>query len=345
MKELARLVVSAGSIFILSYIALSGGCAYEPECDTAPGGALKDPIGIAVRGNFLYITNANADLEYCSGFLAKVDLEDNVIIANIPAKFDDQYFSFLGEVAISGNYAYVAERSSDSLLKFDLDQEKVVGRVPVGEDPFGVAVNGEGPTTLVFVANMSSNDISVIKASSMAKIKQIPLSAGVRPTKIATSGDKIYVAQQYTSKISVIDIDPESGDYLETIDPIDWEGYCRGIASDSKNLYVSKHSPDSLVVIDTEFNNVIDVIIMGSDPDGVAVSDDFVLVANFDSDNVYILDVATNEITAIVAVGDGPTEIVFHPDPVKRTAYVTNYLAQTISVIDTENFKVIETIP
>ena len=85
MKELARPIIRAGFVFILSYIALFGGCAYEPECDNAPEGTLKDPIGIAVRGKFLYITNANADLEYCSGFLAKIDLENNVI-THIPAK-------------------------------------------------------------------------------------------------------------------------------------------------------------------------------------------------------------------------------------------------------------------
>jgi YVTN family beta-propeller protein len=336
LREMARLVRGAGLILILSYIGLSGGCAYEPECDQAPEGALKAPIGIAVRGTFLYITNSNVNLEYCSGFLAKVDLEDDFTINNIPAKFDGRYFSLLGEIAISGKYAYVTERSFHSLLKFDLEQEKVVGRVPVGEDPFGVSVKGEGPTTLVFVANMSSDDISVIDAISMEKIKQIPLGNGTRPTKIATFGDKLYVAQQYTSKISVIDLNS-----LETIDPIDWEGYCRGISSGSKNLYVSKRSPDILTVIAPEFSSVIDVIPLGSGPDGVAVNDDLILVANFGSDNAYILDAASNEIVAIVAVGNGPTEIAISGD----YAYVVNYLSQNVSVIDTETLEVTGTIP
>lgn len=344
MKKMARLVRGAGLILILSYIGLSGGCAYEPECDEAPEGALIAPIGIAVRGTFLYITNANVDLEYCSGFLAKVDLvdlKDNLKITHIPAEFDGRYFSLLGEIAISGKYAYVTERSYHSLLKFDLEQEEIVGKVPVGEDPFGVTIKGEGPTTLVFVANMSSDDISVIDANSMVKIKQIPLSTGTKPTRIATAGDKIYLAQQYTTMISVIDIDPESGDYLEVIDPAYWEGYSRGIASNSNNLYVSKRSPDILTVIDPEFSRVIDVIPLGSGPDGVAVSDNLILVANFDSDNVYILDAATNEIVAIVAVGNGPTEIAISGD----YAFVVNYLSQNVSVIDTENLEVTETIP
>ncbi len=338
MREVAKLIRGAGFILILSYIGLSGGCAYEPECDKAPEGALKAPIGVAVRGTFLYITNSNVNLEYCSGFLAKVDLENDFTITNIPAKFDGRYFSLLGEIAISGKYAYVTERSSDSLLKFDLEQEEVVGRVPVGEDPFGVTVKREGPTTLVFVANMSSDDISVIDASSMVKIKQIPLSTGTRPTKITTFGDKIYVAQQYTSKISVIDLN-----FLETIDPIDWEGFCRGIASGSKNLYVSKRSPDILAVIAPELSSVIDVIPLGGNPDGVAVSesDGLILVANFGSDNVYILDAATNEIVAVVAVGNGPTEIAISGD----YAYVVNYLSQKVSVIDTKTLEVTGTIP
>ncbi len=342
MRRLAKLAMEAGFIFILSYIALSGGCAYEPECDNAPEGTLKDPIGIAVRGEFLYITNANADLEYCSGFLAKVDLENNAI-THIPAKYNGEDFPFLGEVAISGNYAYVAERFSNSLLKFDLDQEKIVGRALVGEDPFGVAVAAisEGPTTLVFVANMLSDDISVIDASNMGKIKQIPLDTWARPTKIVISEEKVYVVQQYTSKISVIDIALESEDYLEVIYSIDWEGSCQGIASDGKNLYVSKRSPNSLAVIGTEFNNVINAIPLGSKPDGVAVNDHLVFVANFGSDNVYILDAATNEITAIVEVGDGPTEIEISGD----YAYVINFLSHNISVIDINSLKVTKTIP
>lgn len=342
MRRLARPIIRAGFIFILSYIALSGGCAYEPECDEAPEGTLKDPIGIAVSGKFLYITNANADLEYCSGFLAKVDLENNVI-THIPTKYNGEDYSFLGEVAISGNYAYVAERSSNSLLKFDLDQEKIVGRALVGEDPFGVAVAaiGEGPTTLILVTNMSSDDISVIDASNMGKIKQISLVAWVRPTKIVISGEKAYVTQQNTSKISVIDIAPGSEKYLEFIYYIDWEGNCQGIASNGKNLYVSKRSPNSLAVIGTEFDKVINAIPLGSKPDGVAVNDHLVFVANFGSDNVYILNAVTNEITAIVEVGDGPTEIEISGD----YAYVINFLSHNISVIDINSLKVTKTIP
>ncbi|UCD83670.1 MAG: YncE family protein [Deltaproteobacteria bacterium] len=337
MKRPANLAAEIGFIFILIYNALSGGCTYNPVCDEVPGGVLKDPVGMTVKEEFLYVTNANADKEYCSGFISKVDLDNSKPnITNIPAEFEGESFSYLGGIAISENYAYVAERSSHSLLKFDLDQEKIVARTLVGEDPFGVTVTVVGPTTIVLVTNMSSDDVSVIDAGSMGLIELIPLDYWTKPTEIAVSGEKAYVVQQNSSKISVIDLALESDNYLKVIGFIDWEGYCQGIASNGKELYVSKRSPNSLAFINTESNSVLDIIDLDSNPDGVAVKDNLILVANFGSDNVYVINAATNDLITIVEVGDGPTDIEISGD----YAYVTNYLSRNISVIDTNTLKV-----
>src|SRR5262249_10243894 len=79
--------------------------------------------------------------------------------------------------------------------------QTVVATIPVGSQPFGVAVN---PTTnRVYVANMSSNNVSVIDAATNMVVATVPVSSTPRGVAANSATNRIYVTQPTTGIVSV----------------------------------------------------------------------------------------------------------------------------------------------
>ena len=79
----------------------------------------------------------------------------------------------------------------------------VLRAIPVGREPFGVAMNNS--TGKVYVANFLDNTVSVISTATGAVIKTIALPAG-EPTNVAINEamNRIYVALHVGGRLAVI---------------------------------------------------------------------------------------------------------------------------------------------
>lgn len=108
--------------------------------------------------------------------------------------------------------------------------------------------------------------------------------------------------------------------------------------------YITNSADNTVSVIDTSNNNVVDIVKVGSNPNGVAISPDGekVYVTNEYSNTVSVINTNTNEVSATVKVGNNPTGVAITPDGTE--VYVTNYIGNTVSVIDTATNKVTATI-
>jgi len=71
---------------------------------------------------------------------------------------------------------YVANNGSNSVSVIDAAGNAVVATIPVGNVPYGIAVDPSG--TRVYVANNGSNSVSVIDAASNAVVATIPVGDG-----------------------------------------------------------------------------------------------------------------------------------------------------------------------
>ena len=101
----------------------------------------------------------------------------------------------------------------------------------------------------------------------------------------------------------------------------------------------------TLTLIDTNNNAVIDSIVVGSNPRGIAYDSKHMrmYVTNFGSNSVSAIDTNTNTVIGNpIAVGDGPHGIAY--DPRHMRMYVTNSDNDTVSIIDTNNNAVIDSI-
>jgi YVTN family beta-propeller protein len=201
------------------------------------------------------------------------------------------------EIAISadGKTAYVARGTVGQqgyLDVLDLVTNTVTDSIQVGLGPIGAELSRDG--TKVYVANFSSNDVSIFDTTSKSVTNIIAIGVNTGPRKIAFTpdGTKAYVSNQYGGTVRIID-------------------------TTTKQL---------LPTIISGFSTPQDIAITA---DGLEA-----FVTNRATDQIFAIDLATNTRigTAIAATGSLPFGIALNPDPsAAYTAYVANYLGNSLT--------------
>src|SRR5215467_1300255 len=90
--------------------------------------------------------------------------------------------------------AYITDFNSGTVSVIDTTQNAVIGSpIPVGRNPYGVAVTPDGSTA--YVANLGSGTVSVIDTGTNTVIGT-PITDDSAPTGVAVSpnGTRVYVA-------------------------------------------------------------------------------------------------------------------------------------------------------
>lgn len=105
------------------------------------------------------------------------------------------------------------------------------------------------------------------------------------------------------------------------------------IADAEPFAYIANLNSDTVSVIDTAANSVINTINVGIGPQGIAVNSDGtkVYVTNsgrgyYTDSTVSVIDTATNTVTATVNVGSMPTRVAVTPDGKK-------YMCRTLAAL------------
>lgn len=109
-------------------------------------------------------------------------------------------------------------------------------------------------------------------------------------------------------------------------------------------LYVANIASDTVVVIDVNTLNIIQIIKTGASPREVAINPETnrIYVANRDSNSVSVIDGNTNRIIDTVGVGSGPWGLAV--DESTNILYVSNSGSDSISRINGYNNSIIDNI-
>jgi YVTN family beta-propeller protein len=161
----------------------------------------------------------------------------------------------------------------------------------------------------VFVANTTSNTVSVLATSIFFEQRQVEV--GLEPGSLAVrpDGTELWVSNHVSDSVSVIDIDEGSATFLqvvETIQQIDARGATLfdepvGIAfANNAKAYVALSSTDRIAIIDTASYAVTGHIdVRAQDPRAIAVQGNRLYVAPFESTNGTEVSACTNGGTTI----------------------------------------------
>lgn len=246
-------------------------------------------------------------------------------------------------VALSrdGATAYVALSGENAVVLVDLAAGKVIDRIPVGIEPWHLALTPDG--THLAVGNARSMDVSVIEVRTR-KIAYTVRLRGRNVRHLAVSPDGAWA---YVPHIS------------ERGRPATKENIDRGwiVGNRLSRCPLKEEGPREALALDTEGEAVGDV-------DGVAVSPNGRLIALTAGGTHELLlfqlplpfvayggpaDLIEPELLhhperfRRIPLGGRPLGIAFLPDG--KRVVVTNYLLNSLQVVDVETGQIVRTIP
>jgi YVTN family beta-propeller protein len=109
-------------------------------------------------------------------------------------------------------------------------------------------------------------------------------------------------------------------------------------------MYVTNGASDTVSVINTKTNRILNNITVGATPNDVNIDTKqrILYVANIGSNTVSVIDTLTNKIISNTIVGRTPAAISEDPDD--GFLFTANRDSDTVSVIDTENYQLLRNI-
>ena len=223
----------------------------------------------------------------------------------------------------------------------------VLATISVGDTPAWLAIDQR--TGDVYVANIFSDDVSVIDGQTNLVVATIPLAGGnecAHPFGVGYDKrtDIVYVSCQQYVKVTAID-----GKTRSVVgEPIEVGSSPFGVALNERNgnVYIAVAHPDWVAVLDGATHQVIHTIQLGTSsmPFGIAYDgqNGDLYVANSQIADVTVIDGRTDAVKTTITM-PSPSLGIAYARPT-NTVFVANYYANAVSVIDGRTNQVTATI-
>lgn len=253
-------------------------------------------------------------------------------------------------------FAYITNLSDNTVSVIDTNTDQYVTKIDLGtgQQPFGVAISADG--SRVYVSNKLSKSISVIDAlsdpSNPTVINTIgPLSNTPSGLAINPAGTRLYVANNDATSVTVLNVAglaPNPAPVAPVVVASPTVGTAPvGVAVHPSGTfaYVTNSGGNSVSIIETTNNTVVNTVPVGTNPMGIATGTVGtavkVFVANYGSNNVSVIDATAQTESTRVTVGSNPYAVAVGKIGTAVKAYVSNSGASggdTVSVIDTASY-------
>jgi YVTN family beta-propeller protein len=213
-----------------------------------------------------------------NGTVTIVDVQDGRVLAAIPTQARVSH-----EVAITpdGERAFVANIGSGSVTVIDLPSASIIRSIPTGAGAEGVAVTPDGRQ--VWVSNRADNTVTVLDAGTLEVLET--LQSADFPIRVVFSPDgrRALVTNARSAELRVFDVSDRRETGVVPIQApvvdagpqvIAFEGSAVPIGvlgdPDGRHAYVAAASADVVAVVDLEAGEVVRLIPVGREPDGLA---------------------------------------------------------------------------
>jgi YVTN family beta-propeller protein len=228
--------------------------------------------------------------------------------------------------------------------------------IPVGTDPFGLAITPNGKTA--FVTNVNLGTVSTIDVKTRKK-NPTDITVGTAPNRVAVTpdGKTVFVPNSGSGTVSTIDVKTRTKHPTDI--PVGANPYDVAVTPDGKTVFVNNGGGlasfatapttvgDSVSTIDvkTRTKHPTDIPVAPF-PLGVAVTPDGkTAFVNGPTGTVSTIDVKTRTKQADIPVGPGGNGVAVTPDG--KTVFVTNgnvriepsLTSGTVSTIDVKTRK------
>ncbi len=208
-------------------------------------------------------------------------------------------------------------------------------------DEWAPPMSYQRPTTpRIFVANESSNDVSVIDANTYQPITTIPAkNHSTHDLAVTRDGRRLFATNLASGRISVIDTDRK-----ETIASIytGERSHVVTLTNDNTQVWVANIGENTISIVDTVTFRILGTIPVPKGPTGLAFSHDgkYAFVSSQGEKTVGVIDTATHQVIKTIPVGANPHFLV-----VNRAGYIwgVNTGENDVYVLDPETHEKVGT--
>lgn len=294
----------------------------QPAVQSYPQTIVFDPVNhdLYIRGNL-------------GNTVSVVNASTEQAITEIAVPYD-QTSSYVSPMVVdsqNGNI-YLTNFGNDTVAIVDGATNEVVGYLPVGGSPLGIALDPINHN--LFVANRGSDNVTVFSATTDHLVATVPVGSQPESILYDPVGAEVFVANYGSANVSILDTNaprvlanvatgtnPTALTFDSVGHNVDVANYDGGLAS-------------SLTVISDSTNAATGTYAVGSGPAAMAYdpASRLLFVANSVSSNVTVFNTSTDSHVAELAVGGSPLGIAF--DPVNGLVYQVAYTPMTVAEID-----------
>lgn len=173
--------------------------------------------------------------------------------------------------------AFVSNIGSGSVTVVDLQAGKVAGEVPTGEGAEGLDLR-PGSAEL-WVANRGANTISIVDTKTLAVIATLPAKGSPIRVKFTPDGRRALVSCSKSGDVAVFDASTRKEIRRISLDRDRSFSERNGksptpvgilIAPDGRRAWIASTNADVVSIVDLERLQVVDRIVAGHEPDGLA---------------------------------------------------------------------------
>ncbi len=271
-----------------------------------------NPVAVAASPtrNEIYVVNSGA--EGANGSISVIDAEHNAVVATIPVR--RQPVSI--DLDATGNFAYVANSSSNSVSVVDLKARSEVAQIGAGEEPVAARISADGKTLVV--ANRRGNSATLIDPVGGQVRAVFAGCPGATGPVILPDSSKVFLPCSAGHQVMVIalaraDAHPAEPDRLETLMDVGRAPVDLALKPDGGEIFASNSLSDSVSEIYNSSDEVADTYMIGAEPVRGLVSRDNALlyVANLRSQEVTVYSIDDGKRVGSIHVGDGPAALAF----------------------------------
>lgn len=229
---------------------------------------------------------------------------------------------------------YVANAASDNVAVLGPASNAVIATVPVGDQPFALAVARDA--SRLYVANEGSSSVSVIDTATNAVVATVAVGNGPTDVEVTPDGTAVWVANAGGSTVSIIDTGTDA--VVATV-PVGVGPRAVAFSPDGSRAYVAL-ATDNLAVVNTTTRTVITTVPAGHSPHDVKVLPSGSKIYVADSVNwVRVVDATTLAVVATIPIGRTPGSLAVHPNGTRVYVGTDAYVA----AIDTASDTVVDT--
>ena len=201
------------------------------------------------------------------------------------------------------NNAFVTCGESNSVILYDLEEEKININIPVGRFPHNIELYENERSA--FVSNMGDDSVSVIDIESNKEIKRISLENTPIKIKLSKNNHHLYVCMSYLGYnkdgyVGIISLESLELVYKIRVgfSPVD-------LFEDNDYLYVSNFCGQSISIVNLKTLKEEKRVDITGMPRGIIKFNEKIFVADYLNGVVNVINLKTKQAKAI-AVGKEP---------------------------------------